>query len=279
MRKIINAYMLTWLFLLMTGGTAMAQDDFNPDNPPEPSALNRIRVVSSPEDAGYVSGAGQYTAGTEVVIRTSLQTMNYKFLHWLKNGVVCSEEMEFTYTVEDGITTFTAVFEYNPENPAEPTLINERRIFLESNMADACSFNRTSGEKATVGDQVRIQAYANQGFAFQGWYRGTEKVSENNPFYYTMPDENVTLTAHYVYDPDSPGDPQGSQDDVDNPVQGDVNRDGELSIVDITALVEILKGNDSTEPYKYNHSAADVNNDGTINEDDVTTLVNIILTK
>ena len=58
---------------------------------------------------------------------------------------------------------------------------------------------------------------------------------------------------------------------------GDVNKDGKVDIVDVTALVSIILGNDSTEPYAYDHKAADVNGDGYINITDVTTLVGMIL--
>lgn len=60
---------------------------------------------------------------------------------------------------------------------------------------------------------------------------------------------------------------------------GDVNRDGFVTIADVTALVNIILGKDNTEPYLYDHDAADVNTDGSITIADVTALVNIILGK
>ena len=58
---------------------------------------------------------------------------------------------------------------------------------------------------------------------------------------------------------------------------GDVNRDGSITIADVTALVNIILGKDTTN--QYDHVAADVNADGTITIADVTALVNIILGK
>jgi len=60
---------------------------------------------------------------------------------------------------------------------------------------------------------------------------------------------------------------------------GDVNRDKKITIADVTALVNIILGKDSTEPYVYDHEAADVNRDKSITIADVTALVNIILGK
>ena len=68
-------------------------------------------------------------------------------------------------------------------------------------------------------------------------------------------------------------------DFVVKPVKGDVNGDGEITIADVTALVNIVLGKDSTEPHQYNHNLADINGDGEITIADVTALVNIVLGK
>lgn len=60
---------------------------------------------------------------------------------------------------------------------------------------------------------------------------------------------------------------------------GDVNKDGSVTIADVTALVNIILGKDNVEPYQYDHAAADVNSDSSITIADVTALVNKILGK
>ncbi len=59
-------------------------------------------------------------------------------------------------------------------------------------------------------------------------------------------------------------------------VAGDVNRDGTISIDDVTALVNIVLGKDDANS-QYDHTAADVNKDGSVTIADVTALVNQIL--
>ena len=59
---------------------------------------------------------------------------------------------------------------------------------------------------------------------------------------------------------------------------GDVNRDGTITVSDVTALVNIVLGYDSEKPYRFDHDASDLNGDGQISVSDVTILVNIILT-
>jgi len=62
-------------------------------------------------------------------------------------------------------------------------------------------------------------------------------------------------------------------------IAGDVNSDGKTDIADVTAMIDIILGKDSTKPYSYDHKAADVNGDEGITIADVTALVNIILGK
>lgn len=56
-----------------------------------------------------------------------------------------------------------------------------------------------------------------------------------------------------------------------------MNNDTEITIADVTALVNIILEKDNEEPYVYNHKAADVNGDKVISVADVTALVNKIL--
>ena len=59
---------------------------------------------------------------------------------------------------------------------------------------------------------------------------------------------------------------------------GDVNKDGSVTIADVTALVNIILGK-ATDDDNYDLAAANVNEDETVSVADVTALVNIILGK
>ena len=59
---------------------------------------------------------------------------------------------------------------------------------------------------------------------------------------------------------------------------GDVNKDGDVSIADITALVNILMGQDAGQVL-YDHKAADADGNGTVEAADVEALLNLILAK
>ena len=63
-------------------------------------------------------------------------------------------------------------------------------------------------------------------------------------------------------------------------VKGDVNRDGQATIADVTALVNIILGKAvEGDDNNYDFKAANVNEDDHITIADVTALVNIILGK
>lgn len=59
---------------------------------------------------------------------------------------------------------------------------------------------------------------------------------------------------------------------------GDVNKDGEVSITDVTVLINALLSNSTTvETDHYSPAAADVNNSGDVTISDVTALINLLL--
>ena len=202
---------LTGLLLVLGSSLMMAQGDWNPSNPPEPSAKYKITVSSSP-DFAYTSGTGWYSQGQQVWIYSSAYSTNYKFKYWTKNGVEYSTQNSFYYTVESENTNFVAVYEYDPVSPAEPEGTASYRLYLNSNVAGSCSFNRTSGAKVKVGDYVSVYVYVNQGYKFLGWYNQEEKVSESTSYGFQMPDGDVTLTAHLEYSPENPADPESAPD-------------------------------------------------------------------
>ena len=189
----------------------MAQTDYNPSNPPEPSARYKITVSASP-NYGYTSGSGWFNTGSQTWINTSSYSSDYVFKYWTKNGAKYTESRSFYYTVETENANFVAVYAYEPQSPAEPDGIVSYRLYLKSNISGSCSFNRTSGEKIKTGSSVYVSAYPNTGYKFKGWYDGDVKQSDSRDFYYQMPAKDVTLTAQFEYDPENPDDPQSAAD-------------------------------------------------------------------
>ena len=276
---------LAFIFLIIVNclfsivNLTWAQDNFDPSNPPEPITpvfKYALTAVCDPDGAGSTSGKGEYSPGTQVTVRTSAR-VGYTFQYWTLNGVRYSDNMSFSYETVEGQMDFVAHYLFTPENPAEPYMEVKSRLYLESEPEDVCTFNLTSGAFVIAEQPLTVKVTGkDQWYEFDGWYLDGELVSESMTFQFTPDYEDVTLVARFheaVFNPINPDEPNL------DPIVGDVNFDGQISIADVTALVNIILGKDNAEPYLYDHDAADVNSDGSISIADVTSLVNIILGK
>lgn len=263
------------MLLLIVAG-AWSQD-WDPQNPPDPNALFKLTVSVSPSEAGYASGGGSYLEGQQVWVSTSPRD-SYDFQYWTCDGERISDERSFYYTMPKKHVNLVAVYAFNPTSPVDPTTENAYRLYLDTNMEGSCSFNITSGARHVSDRSILVKAMnVSQGFKFLGWYLNDELLNENLSFYYVMPYQDVTLTAHFSYDPDSPDDPSSSQTDIDNKnyIPGDANGDSEVNVTDIVEIVNAIMNRPST---RFVSAAADLNGDGEINVTDIVKVVNLIMT-
>ena len=113
---------------------------------------------------------------------------------------------------------------------------------------------------------LTVEGKAGEGRRVKGWkvnQDGTETIVNSATYTFNMPGCNsLTLTALF-----------------EDFLLGDVNRDGEVNITDVTALVDIVLGKVTLEdnPNNYDFDAADVDRNDKIEITDVTGLVNIVL--
>lgn len=188
-------------------GAGLAQAQFDPANPSEPSMKYRIALSSDPANIAWFSGNGFYTDGTTVWINASAHNANYQFSHWTKDGVVYTQNQSFSYTINTKDAKFVAHYRYCPDNPADPSLVLRSALNIKAQPEGASSFNMTSGERLVAGQSYYICAYGNAQYEFLGWYNDTVKISDMPYFTYTMPTKAVTLTARYKFNPSAPPDP------------------------------------------------------------------------
>ena len=221
--------------LFLGGGslTASPDDDYNPTNPAEPSAIDfcRVRVSADPAEGADVSGGGKYTV-TDGHIYISTNARNdanytYNFLYWTMNGQQTGYSQSFWFAPTKGTFEFVAHYEkidtpFEPENPAEPSTSGVKRkyhLYLTPNIAGACSFNMASGNKVQEQSQFYIEAYTNAEFQFDAWKLNGEVISTDPWLWFTMPSANTTLEACFTeipYDPESPLDPASPGGNIDN---------------------------------------------------------------
>ena len=224
--------------LSLWGGSLSAfsqtgDDEFNPPNPEEPSAINYCRLVVSadPAEGAYVSGGGKYALGSggQIYVSTSARNTEdytYTFLYWTLNGVQTSYSQDFWFTPQKGKFELVAHYEkaevvFDPTNPDEPSLGNVKhkyRLYLTSTIEGACSFNISSGDKHEEQSSLWIYAYMNAGYQFDGWKLNGELISPDQSFYLTMPSSHTTLEAcvsEIPFDPENPMEPSGQNTGVD----------------------------------------------------------------
>ena len=126
------------------------------------------------------------------------------------------------------------------------------------------TFHNNDGTTATqqvedyVTTRLDLNTFTLDGYTFGGW-QATDGTYYGNEAYITLI-ADADLNALW------------------DSIIGDINRDNDITIADVTALVNIILGKDEQQQL-YNHDAADVNDDGDITIADVTALVNIILGK
>lgn len=265
---------MIWLLLIVgsTMLTVSAQDDFNPGNPPEPNLRLRVNVSS---ERGYPSGSGTYLSGTKVMISTSLRSEGFTFAYWTLNGEKYSEQQTFEYVVADRNVNFVAIYDFTPVNPSEPQTPDTYRVYVSTNEPGSCSFNRDNGAKAKAGEYVTLEVInPSQGYKFKGWFVDGVKQIDQLAFNFEMPASNVNYEARFVYNPDSPDEPQGDGSqtgNITNSQVGDVNGDGTIDTSDAVMIIEhYIKG--ITD--KLNKATADVNGDGKIDTTDAVKVIN-----
>ena len=236
---------------------AHPDDEFNPDNPADPAAIDYcwLKVSADPEEGAYVSGSAKYLVnGSQVYISTSARNTDeytYEFLYWTLNGEITSYSQYFYYTPTKGKYELVAHYSkqavvFEPENPQDPSSSNIKRkyhLYLNSNIEGACSFNTASGSKVEEGKYIYLSVnYQNTFYQFEGWKLNGAIISTDTYLYYTMPSANTTLEACFseiVFDPDNPLDPNGNGKNVDNTTRKllDIHIGTEEANVDKTRVV------------------------------------------
>lgn len=199
---------LSLTVMLFTVVTLWAQDDFNPDSPPEPGIPpTKLILKAEPAAGGSVSGGGKFVPGTSVTARASSNT-GFKFTEWTDgNGNVVSSSYAYSFKKGGKDETLTAHFVYEPGNPAEPNP-GESLVYYRLDLKAGNGGSVSGGGRYQGGKSVYINATCNENFDFVGWTdEKGETVSTNRYLYYVKKACNETLTANFAYNPDSPKEP------------------------------------------------------------------------
>ena len=270
--------MLCGLLLLVV--SSMQAQGFNPDNPLEPQVpvfYYPLTVKCDPDVAGNVAGSGSYSPGTTRTISTSAKS-GYTFSHWTLNGERIDQPVSFSYTTVAGKMDFVAHYNLSPVDPSEPTMNVKSRLYLASEPAGICTFNRTSGAFVEADNYVALDVTnSDQWYEFTGWYNGNELVSSVKDFNYLADYHDVTLTARFrqlPFTPTNPDDPASQGGDIQTLQTGDANGDGSVDVTDAVAVINAYLTSDQSG---INAGVADVNHDGVIDITDAVAIINLYL--
>ena len=145
-----------------------------------------LTITVDPTDAGTVTGDGSYVAGTAVVLKATANA-GYEFVNWTDAGGKVVTLMDSTFIMPNEDVALTANF--------KESVAVTYTLTLEVNPTGAGTVTGAGDYEAETA--VAITASANSGFEFVNWTdaAGNEVTLTDGKF--TMPAENVTLTANF----------------------------------------------------------------------------------
>ena len=203
MRKTLR-YLFLCVFAVMVSAVFVAcggGEEPKPVDPPvNPPAAETFTIAFSVENEAYGSVSCKDANGTAVASGTKFEkntaltlmaTANtgYSFSGWFKSADKVSDNTEYTFTMPESDLTLVAKFTVNSYAFAYSSEDSEKGT-VASEIA--------SGTDVTYKQSVTVTATANTGYTFDGWYKGTEKVSTNAVYTFNMPANTLTLEAKFV---------------------------------------------------------------------------------
>lgn len=98
--------------------------DYVPQNPSEPQFSNQFKLFLTnniPSACSFNRTSGSKVEADTYVWVTAYTSNAYEFLGWYQDGEKVSDALSFNFLMPGGNTTLTAKFNYNPQNPDDPS--------------------------------------------------------------------------------------------------------------------------------------------------------------
>ncbi|MDY3904602.1 MAG: DUF6273 domain-containing protein [Candidatus Enteromonas sp.] len=151
------------------------------------SCLNNyptVNLINENMDMGAIEGGGVKRAGS-IVTLTATPNKGYRFLGWYDNESLISSDSSYTFIIGNDDLSYVAKFTYESYD-----------LVVESESTEKGTVSESSGKYDYL-DNVSINATANKGYSFDGWYSESTLVSKENSYTFAMPYSNVTYTAKF----------------------------------------------------------------------------------
>lgn len=143
-----------------------------------------LNISSENEDMGTVSGSGTKVAGQSVTI-VATPNSGYKFVGWYSGSELISSNASYTFNIGYDDLNYVAKFTYQSYN-----------LIVQSESLTKGTVSESSGEYDYL-ENITISANANNGYTFSGWYKESTLVSDDNPYSFNMPHNDITYTAKF----------------------------------------------------------------------------------
>ena len=141
-----------------------------------------ISVSANPANGGTATGGGTYQQGQSCTVSATANN-GYTFTNWTENGNVVSTNRNYTFTV-NGNRTLVANF-------------TQQNYTINVSANPAIGGTVTGGGAFHNGDNCTVMATANNGYTFANWTEGTNVVSTNANYSFTV-NGNRTLVANFT---------------------------------------------------------------------------------
>lgn len=145
----------------------------------------KLIVSSNDTTMGTVSGDSGTLHTGQVATITATPNQGYRFVGWYSDGVLVNENASFSITMGNGDLNYVAHFTYESYN-----------LVVQSESTNKGTVSGSTGSYNYL-TSITIEAFANEGYTFSGWYKGNTKVSASNPYTFNMPYEDTTFIAKF----------------------------------------------------------------------------------
>ena len=155
---------------------------------------NTYALVYVTESSAKGSVSGTAASGTPVaygasVTLTATAATGYTFDGWYQGSVKVSGENPYVFTQSTDPVALQARFTAN----------TYALTYVTENAAKGgVSGTAASGTPVAYGTSVTLTATAETGYTFDGWYQNNEKISDANPYVFTVGAEAVALQARFT---------------------------------------------------------------------------------
>lgn len=202
-------------------------EGYNPESPGNPGAeptatRYKLITVSNPSGAG-LNNTYEVLPEEQVWVYASGNSNNFRFINWTIEGEEISTSESFYYTMPEHDVTLIANYAYDPSNPGNPSPEEQRvshPVVVRAIPAGAAYFSPGSQFDMEENETRWLYAYPNSGWQLTGWTINGEEIESDGAYMpVSMGEKALDITATFVYNPASPGNPAPNHY---NPATGEV---------------------------------------------------------